>query len=269
MLSRPLARDHASRRRDESARPRHHFWRVGHSGGAARLVPKRDGQERLFAIHAPGSYTSSSPAGSRTGAALGIAPGFGSAPRIVTTLVISRRLRSGHRPRRSEGGITRLDVQTTSIMSMPPEIQDRSDNSHQGVRCRGITPKPGQGRRRPAPPRPGARPNRRSRRSAYFREYVAGKGLYAIAEALTRDGILCPSAHDRHATATATASPGRNRPYERSCATPGTPAGRYGTANAATRSSSTSTTSPSATKPNNAGTTNATGSGQPTPSTNR
>ncbi|MBD0323989.1 MAG: recombinase family protein, partial [Aldersonia sp.] len=29
-----------------------------------------------------------------------------------------------------------------------------------------------------------------------FREYVAGKGLYAIAEALTREGIPCPSAHD-------------------------------------------------------------------------
>lgn len=30
-----------------------------------------------------------------------------------------------------------------------------------------------------------------------FEEYVAGKGLYAIAEALTRDGIRCPSAYDR------------------------------------------------------------------------
>ncbi|MGH3664899.1 MAG: recombinase family protein [Egibacteraceae bacterium] len=29
-----------------------------------------------------------------------------------------------------------------------------------------------------------------------FRAYVAGKGLYGIAEALTRDGIPCPSAHD-------------------------------------------------------------------------
>lgn len=30
-----------------------------------------------------------------------------------------------------------------------------------------------------------------------FTEYLRGKGLYAIAEGLTRDGILCPSAHDR------------------------------------------------------------------------
>jgi site-specific DNA recombinase len=30
-----------------------------------------------------------------------------------------------------------------------------------------------------------------------FDEYVAGRGLYAIAEGLTRDGIACPSAHDR------------------------------------------------------------------------
>ncbi|WP_326809417.1 recombinase family protein [Streptomyces sp. NBC_01775] len=30
-----------------------------------------------------------------------------------------------------------------------------------------------------------------------FREYLRGSGMYAIAEGLTRDGILCPSAHDR------------------------------------------------------------------------
>lgn len=30
-----------------------------------------------------------------------------------------------------------------------------------------------------------------------FEEYARGKGLYAIAEELTRDGIPCPSAHDR------------------------------------------------------------------------
>lgn len=29
-----------------------------------------------------------------------------------------------------------------------------------------------------------------------FREYLAGHGLHAISEGLTRDGILCPSAHD-------------------------------------------------------------------------
>jgi site-specific DNA recombinase len=30
-----------------------------------------------------------------------------------------------------------------------------------------------------------------------FNEYLTGRGLYAIAEGLTRDGIACPSAHDR------------------------------------------------------------------------
>lgn len=30
-----------------------------------------------------------------------------------------------------------------------------------------------------------------------FAEFIAGNGLYAIAEGLTRDGIPCPSAHDR------------------------------------------------------------------------
>lgn len=29
-----------------------------------------------------------------------------------------------------------------------------------------------------------------------FAEFIAGHGLYAIAEHLTRDGISCPSAHD-------------------------------------------------------------------------
>ncbi|WP_198320538.1 recombinase family protein [Actinosynnema pretiosum] len=30
-----------------------------------------------------------------------------------------------------------------------------------------------------------------------FAEYVGGRGIFAIAEALTRDDIACPSAHDR------------------------------------------------------------------------
>jgi DNA invertase Pin-like site-specific DNA recombinase len=30
-----------------------------------------------------------------------------------------------------------------------------------------------------------------------FAEFIAGSGIYAIAQGLTRDGILCPSAHDR------------------------------------------------------------------------
>lgn len=33
--------------------------------------------------------------------------------------------------------------------------------------------------------------------SRIFAAFLRGKGLYAIAEGLTRDGILCPSAHDR------------------------------------------------------------------------
>ena len=30
-----------------------------------------------------------------------------------------------------------------------------------------------------------------------YRDYLSGRGLFAIAEALTADGILSPSAHDR------------------------------------------------------------------------
>ena len=36
-----------------------------------------------------------------------------------------------------------------------------------------------------------------------FADYVSGLGLFAIAEALTRDGIPCPSAHDRARNPTA------------------------------------------------------------------
>ena len=66
-----------------------------------------------------------------------------------------------------------------------------------------------------------------------FREYVAGKGLYRIAEALTRDGILCRPRTTEHETATATASRGRSRLSGRSCATRATPAGGCGIAGAA------------------------------------
>jgi hypothetical protein len=57
-------------------------------------------------------------------------------------------------------------------------------------------PQPGQGRRRPALAPPGARPGRRAGRGAHLPRIRRRQGLYRIAEALTRDGILCPSAHD-------------------------------------------------------------------------
>ncbi|GAU65977.1 recombinase [Streptomyces sp. NBRC 110611] len=82
-----------------------------------------------------------------------------------------------------------------------------------------------------------------------FRQYVEGRGFYAIAEGLTADGIRCPSAHD----------PARNRHREgltwtkaavrTMLVTPATPATRSGTSNANRKSPSTSTTSRSATRP--------------------
>ena len=48
-----------------------------------------------------------------------------------------------------------------------------------------------------------------------FREYLAGKGIYAIAEGLTRDGIPSPSAHD----------PARNRHRTRRAPGPRAPSG--------------------------------------------
>ena len=97
-----------------------------------------------------------------------------------------------------------------------------------------------------------------------YAEYLAGAGLYAIAEGLTRDRVPSPSAHDPRATATARARRGPRAPCGRSSRTRGTRAGRSGTVSVATRSSSTSTTSRSAMRPSFAGTTRPTGSGRPT-----
>ncbi len=102
-----------------------------------------------------------------------------------------------------------------------------------------------------------------------FDEYLTGRGMFAIAEALTRDGVPSPSAHD----------PARNRhrcgvawskgQCARSWAIRGTPGGRCGTSNARTTCSSTSKTSPSVTSPRCAGITKTPGCGPPTPPTNR
>ena len=97
-----------------------------------------------------------------------------------------------------------------------------------------------------------------------FAEYLAGAGLYAIAEGLTRDRVPSPSAHDPAATATGRARRGRRAPCARSSRTRGTPAGRSGTVSGATKSSSTSKTSRSAMRPSCDGTTRPTGSGRPT-----
>jgi hypothetical protein len=77
-----------------------------------------------------------------------------------------------------------------------------------------------------------------------FEEYIAGRGIFAIAERLNRDGIPSPSGHD----------PARNRHRASSggawvksavraiLGTLDTPGARYGVASGATRSYSTSRT---------------------------
>ena len=133
----------------------------------------------------------------------------------------------------------------------------------------GPHPEPGQGSRRPTAPPTRGRPDR-PRRScgASSTSTSPAHGLYAIAEGLTRDGILSPSA-SRSRTQP---PPGQQRtargeraPSARSSGTLATPAARSGTSNAETKSSSTSTTSHSATRPRCAGTTAPTGSGSPRP----
>ena len=94
-----------------------------------------------------------------------------------------------------------------------------------------------------------------------FAEYLAGRGLFAIAEGLTRDRVPPRPSTTPPATPTAPGKDGPRAPSAPSCATPATPAGRSGTSSARTRSSSTSTTSPAATRPGCAGTTPASGSG--------
>jgi DNA invertase Pin-like site-specific DNA recombinase len=98
-----------------------------------------------------------------------------------------------------------------------------------------------------------------------FREYLGGRGLFAIAEGLTRDGSPPRPSTTRPATRTAPAKAGPRAPSAPSCASPATPAGRSGTSSARTRSCSTSTTSPADMRPGCAGTTPGSGSG-PTPS---
>ena len=82
-----------------------------------------------------------------------------------------------------------------------------------------------------------------------FAEFIAGHGLYAIAEGLTRDGILCPSAHDparnRHRCGVAW-----NKYAIRAILTnPRYTAGKCGPGSARTRSCSTFKTWRSATSP--------------------
>ncbi|XWT37404.1 recombinase family protein [Streptomyces noursei] len=102
-----------------------------------------------------------------------------------------------------------------------------------------------------------------------FTEYLRGKGLYAIAEGLTRDGILCPSAHDRARNPHRDGHAWSKSAVRAILRNPATPATKCGTSSARTKSSSTSTTLPSATAPNSPGTPPRSGSGRPSPSTNR
>ena len=118
------------------------------------------------------------------------------------------------------------------------------------ARRRRPAPEPEQGRRREAAAPARARPDRRpGRASASSPSTLAGRGLFAIAEGLTADGI--PPVRPR---------PGRNRhrhgqrrwgsrAVRAILANPRYTGLRSGTSSARTRCSSTSRTSPSATRP--------------------
>ncbi|PXY23460.1 hypothetical protein BAY59_27710 [Prauserella coralliicola] len=59
-----------------------------------------------------------------------------------------------------------------------------------------------------------------------FTAYLAGQGMYSLAEDLTRDGIPCPPPTTPRATRTAAAPPGPKAPSAPSSPTPATPATR-------------------------------------------
>jgi hypothetical protein len=96
----------------------------------------------------------------------------------------------------------------------------------QGKRLRGLTPDP---QTAPVVQR-------------IFGMYLAGNGIFAIAQALTRDDIHARPRKTAPATGTATGWPGPRVRSGSSSPTPATPAGRSGTNNAPTKSCSTSTT---------------------------
>jgi hypothetical protein len=82
-----------------------------------------------------------------------------------------------------------------------------------------------------------------------FAEFLAGFGIFAISERLTREASPARPLTIGPATGTAAAWPGPRAPSVPSWPTPATPAARSGTASTRTRSCSTCTTSRSATPP--------------------
>jgi len=69
-----------------------------------------------------------------------------------------------------------------------------------------------------------------------FGLFIAGHGIYAIAERLTAEGIPSPSAHDHGRNRHRAGLPGTSTPSGQPWPTPATPAARSGTGSARTRS---------------------------------
>jgi DNA invertase Pin-like site-specific DNA recombinase len=102
-----------------------------------------------------------------------------------------------------------------------------------------------------------------------FAEYLAGRGLFAIAEGLTRDQVPSPSQHDRARNRHRTGEGWSKSAVRVIVCNPRYTGRRSGTSSAKTRYSWTSTTSPWATRPGCAGTRPAAGSGPMPSSTSR
>jgi DNA invertase Pin-like site-specific DNA recombinase len=101
----------------------------------------------------------------------------------------------------SKGKRNRIKIRVRSAMAAQAATEGRflGGRSPYGYRLVDLGPHPNPGKAAAGQRRHGLEPDPVAAPvvKRIFREYVAGKGLYVIAEALTRDGIACPSAHDR------------------------------------------------------------------------
>ncbi|WP_232533718.1 recombinase family protein [Plantactinospora sp. KBS50] len=165
----------------------------------------------------------------------------------------------------SKGERTRVKVRVRTAMTSQAKIEGRflGGRPPYGYRLADAGPHPNPGkaadgrRLHKLEPDPATAPVVRR----IFAMYLANNGYFAIAEALTRDGIPSPSAADPARNPHRTGQGWAKSAVKNILSNPRYTAARCGTNNVRTRYSLTSTTSPSATRPGCAGTTRTPGCG--------
>jgi site-specific DNA recombinase len=100
----------------------------------------------------------------------------------------------------SKGERTRIKLRVRTSMSSQTKIEGRflGGRPPYGYVIVPLGPHPNPGKAAEGATLKGLKPDPYAAEvvKRIFREFLAGAGLYAIAEGLTRDGIPCPSAHD-------------------------------------------------------------------------